>query len=297
VTGRRAATLLLACTAIVSMLTSSFAFAGTAEGCRAARNPWGVTSVCHEESSGVVPAMRDGSDSVTDDQSGSYEFVWTPACSSNQPSGDHISQDLCLNFTSCQRPHQFRWVLWGRLLSPTTRGMKAQEWQLLTTTCQRDKPTSGQSAPPVPQVTWQMVLNAVRRVGLPALTVQVQPADQTLVNFDTIFYAEPSTFTRTLTMLGRTVDVEAQPAEYHWHFGDGAVATTTTPGAPYPAKTIVHQYADAHVTMHPSVDVLYSVRFRVDQGVWQGIAERIDIPGPAVDLRTREATPVLSGQG
>jgi hypothetical protein len=140
-----------------------------------------------------------------------------------------------------------------------------------------------------------MVLSEIRRVGLPALTVRVQPEGETLVNLDTIFYAEPSTFGRRLEILGRDVDVEARPSQFNWSYGDGATETTSIPGAPYPAKTIVHQYSDAHVTVHPRVDVIYTARFRVDGGEWQEIPETIAIPGPPVDLRIREATPVLSG--
>lgn len=140
-----------------------------------------------------------------------------------------------------------------------------------------------------------MVLEEIRRVGLPALQVQVQPADKTLVNFDTIFYTRPEPFTRTLTILGRQVEVRAEPTSFHWRYGDGHTATTTTPGAPYPAKDIVHKYTDADVTVSPSVDVSYHARFRVGGGDWQDIPETITITGPATDLAIVEGTPVLTG--
>ena len=70
---------------------------------------------------------------------------------------------------------------------------------------------------------------------------------------------------------------------------------TRTAGDPYPSKTIVHRYADAHVTMQPSVATTYSARFRVGNGAWQDIAETVTIPGPADSLRVAEATAVLSG--
>jgi hypothetical protein len=87
-----------------------------------------------------------------------------------------------------------------------------------------------------PEITSAVVLNALRRIGLPALEVQIQPEDKTLVNFDTIFYAEPQTVTRDLTLLGQRVQVQATPSSYAWSFGDGAGTSTRTPGAPYPAK-------------------------------------------------------------
>lgn len=148
-----------------------------------------------------------------------------------------------------------------------------------------------------PQVTWQVVLREIKRVGLPAVPVQVQPAEETLVNFETIFYAEPQPFERELQLLGQTVNVRATATSFAWSFGDGATTQTTSAGAPYPSKEIVHEYTDAHVTVRPSVDVTYRAEFRVNGGPWQQIPETITIGGPAEDLRVVEATPVLVGEG
>ncbi len=139
------------------------------------------------------------------------------------------------------------------------------------------------------------MLNAIRRIGLPELTAQTQPADKTLVNFATIFYVEPQPFARTIRLLGQQVDVEASPSEFTWHYGDGTSMTTTTPGAPYPSKEITYSYSDAHTTVSPSVDATYTARFRVNGGAWQDIAETVTIAGPTTDLRISEATAVLSG--
>jgi hypothetical protein len=139
------------------------------------------------------------------------------------------------------------------------------------------------------------VLNALREIGLPALRAHTQPEDKTLVNFATIFYARPHSFVRTITLLGQQVHVEATPTSYAWHYGDGSSTTTSTPGAPYPAKDITHNYADAHVTVQTSVDVTYSARFQVGGGGWQDIPETVTIAGPASALRISEATALLSG--
>ena len=152
------------------------------------------------------------------------------------------------------------------------------------------------AATPKPQVTPGLVLTELRRIGLPSLQARTQPRDKTLVNFATIFYAEPQTFTRTLTLLGQSVDVEATPTSFTWHYGDGSSATTSTPGAPYPAKDVTHSYTDAHTTVQPSVDVTYSARFRVGNGAWQTIPDTVTIAGPAGALRISEATAVLSGE-
>lgn len=149
---------------------------------------------------------------------------------------------------------------------------------------------------PQPTVTPALVLEALRRLGLPAIEVRTQPEHKTLIHFDTIFYAEPETFRRTITLLGQDVDVEAVPERYTWHHGDGTSAVTATPGAPYPAKEITHQYTDAHETVATRVDVTYGARFRVNGGAWQDIAETVTITGPPTALRISEATAVLSGQ-
>ncbi|NUR08055.1 MAG: hypothetical protein HOQ22_13965 [Nocardioidaceae bacterium] len=140
-----------------------------------------------------------------------------------------------------------------------------------------------------------LVLTALRRIGLPALEAHTQPADKTLVNFATIFYTDPQPFARTLTLLGRRVQVQARPASYTWHYGDGTSTTTATPGAPYPAKDVTHSYTDAHITVQASVDATYTARFRVGNGGWQDIADTVTITGPGSALRISEATAVLSG--
>jgi hypothetical protein len=142
-----------------------------------------------------------------------------------------------------------------------------------------------------PQVTPDLVLNEVRRIGLPALQVHVQPAGDTLVNLDTIFYAEPLPFVRTVQLLGYTVDVDATPTAYDWSFGDGTGQVTESPGAPYPAGDITHAYTDAHVTQQASVDATYTVRFRVDGGEWQTIEEPSPLTGRARLSRSRRRCP------
>lgn len=141
------------------------------------------------------------------------------------------------------------------------------------------------------------MLNEIKRIGLPSLEVQIQPADKTLVNFDTNFYAEPEAFERQITLLGQDVDVRAKPTRFSWSFGDGAVAQTAYAGAPYPDLEVTHKYDDAGVTVSPSVDVTYTAEFRVAGGAWQQIPETVTISGPPVGLRVVEATPVLSGDG
>jgi hypothetical protein len=151
------------------------------------------------------------------------------------------------------------------------------------------------AAPPQPQVTQGVVLTALRRIGLPSLRARTQPEGKTLVNFATIFYTRPQAFTRTVTLLGRRVQIHATPSSFRWHYGDGASGSTSTPGAPYPAKDVTHYYERAHRTVRTSVDVTYTARFRVGNGGWQTIPGAVTIAGPTSPLRISEATAVLSG--
>ncbi|MDP3967996.1 MAG: hypothetical protein Q8Q02_06915 [Nocardioides sp.] len=148
------------------------------------------------------------------------------------------------------------------------------------------------------EVTPAIVLRALRRMGLPEVQARTQPEGTTLVNFDTIFYADASTQTRNVTLLGRPVTIEATPSEFTWHHGDGTSRTTTTAGAPYPAKDVVHRYAratGAGEQLRPRVDVTYTARFRVADGPWREIGETVTISGPPGALGVTEATPALTG--
>ena len=147
-----------------------------------------------------------------------------------------------------------------------------------------------------PTVTPGMVLTELRRVGLPALEVEIQPEGKTLVNFETIFHTAPRPVDVDLTILGQAVRVRATPTAYVWRFGDGSSLTTSTPGAPYPSRAIVHRYFDADVTVQPSVSVVYGARFRVGAGGWQDVGGTVTIPGPPEGLRIVEAVGVLSGE-
>jgi len=137
------------------------------------------------------------------------------------------------------------------------------------------------------------VLRAVREIGLPRLSVSVQPGERTLVNADTVFSTSPVPFDHSVTLLGFDVDLVATPTSYTWHHGDGTSRSTSKPGRPYPAFDVTHRYRKAAEVVRPSVDVTYQVRYRVDGGAWTTISQTITAPGPAAELEVREAVPVL----
>lgn len=142
-----------------------------------------------------------------------------------------------------------------------------------------------------------MVLNAFRRIPLPHLRSQSQPAAKTLINFDTIFFTDAEPLTRNLTLLGQRVRLEIEPSRFEWVHGDGTTSTTATPGSSYPAKDVVYRYADAHITVAHHVVVTWSARWSLNGGPLQAVDGTVTTSGPTTPLRVAEASPALSGAG
>lgn len=148
---------------------------------------------------------------------------------------------------------------------------------------------------PQPQdVRWEQILSEYREVLFPKLGVKVQPAGRTLVNLDTIVYTDESRVsTKTVTLLGFPVVVEATPMSYSWDFGDGGpVLITSTPGKPYPAREITHKYMKRGSTK-VTLTTNYAARFNVADTGWQYVDGTVPIAGPPTALLVREAVPVL----
>lgn len=147
-----------------------------------------------------------------------------------------------------------------------------------------------------PQVTEAMVLEAFRQVPVPALRSVSEPEDKTLVNFETILHTEAEPLTRTVSILGQRVRLEIVPSAFRWEHGDGTSATTSTPGAPYPRKDVVHLYQKAGVTVNHRVVVTWSAQWSLNGGPLQPVAGTVTTTGPTTALRVAEAIPALSGE-
>jgi hypothetical protein len=146
-----------------------------------------------------------------------------------------------------------------------------------------------------PEPTPGLVARAFKRIPLPEAKLIIQPPNgRTLVNFETNFYTEQGEFTRTVTLLGRQVELRIWPASFAWRFGDGESQESTSPGSAYPGLEITHEYQQRG-PVSPSVDTTYAAQFRVGQGPWRDVAGTVTIPGSPQELRVVEARPVLVG--
>lgn len=139
------------------------------------------------------------------------------------------------------------------------------------------------------------VRRAFKSIPMKPSPLHIQPPHgETLVNFDSIFYTDPTTIDRSLKLLGSTVDFHITVARYTWRFGDDQTEQTTDPGAAYPHQTITHRYLHKG-TVRVSLDTTYQADYRIDAGPQQHLADTVTIVGAPQQLKILTATPHLVG--
>lgn len=155
------------------------------------------------------------------------------------------------------------------------------------------------------QVTPGLVLREFKKLTWPSAELVVQPPDhRPLVNMETLYYTtldEPQT--QTIRLLGHKVEIEATPSLFVWHSDQGGETwETTDPSERFdpdlhddPAE-FNHWIYDKKGEVRPSVDVVYSGRYRLNGGDWQEIPETLTVVGDAIDVTVLEAVPVLTGE-
>ncbi|MBA3783380.1 MAG: hypothetical protein H0X12_16200 [Nocardioides sp.] len=171
-------------------------------------------------------------------------------------------------------------------------------WTLVATVCLDSK--DGDKGPGPKEVAAEF-----KRLTWPQATLVIQPPEgETLVNFDTIFYTTTTQpVSQSVQLLGSRVEIVATPSEYTWHWDQAKYATvaadaepfvTSDHGAPYPHQTITWQYIDAHQTVHPSIDITYSGRYRINGKRWKDLPVTHTVIGtPDQELDVLEAKPTL----
>jgi hypothetical protein len=137
------------------------------------------------------------------------------------------------------------------------------------------------------------VFRYFQTLPLPQLTTRQQPPGQALVGLPVIFFTDsPTTQTFTVDIRGFTVDIAATATSYTWDTGDGALLTTTDPGAPYPDQTITHDYSSGTYTA--SLTTTWGATFSVDSGVAAQVPGTTTTQGAPVTFSVRQARTVLT---
>lgn len=209
-------------------------------------------------------------------------FEWRLACGDKTTATSKGGAQPCAGNTSCP-PGKHMYRLWQVTPAEMPLGIQC----------------AGTTPPLAPkqQLTAAMIARAFRHVPLPALATRVQPADRTLVNFDTIFFTEARPITRTLTLLGQQVRLDIRPSRFTWTYGDGSTETTSVPGAPYPSKQVTHRYPHAHTTVAAHVAVTWTAEYSVNGAAPRPVDGTVTTVGPDTRLAIAEAVPALSGAG
>jgi hypothetical protein len=137
------------------------------------------------------------------------------------------------------------------------------------------------------------VFRYFQTLPLPQLTTRQQPPGQALVGLPVIFFTDSANAqTFTVDIRGFTVDIAATVTSYTWDTGDGAVLTTTDPGAPYPDQTITHDYSSGTYTA--SLTTTWGATFSVDGGVAAQVPGTTTTQGAPVTFSVRQARTVLT---
>lgn len=195
-------------------------------------------------------------------------------------------QPVCINAVECSSPpNTFKYHVFRSEDSGAT-------WQEVASVCLGED-----DADSLQVITEMRIIREFRHIAWPEADLVIQPPDgRTLVNLKTNFYTtttQPKI--QSVTIFGSVVEIEATPASYTWHFGDGSTASGTEPGDKYPNLEVTHTYVKADVTVRPSVDVTYSGSWRIDGGDWHDIDETLTVEGSRVELQVLTATPHLVG--
>lgn len=179
---------------------------------------------------------------------------------------------------------------------PTAKKPLFSEWSL--TNNPYDAPAKPKPSKPKKKVvrkppTAGQINTAVRQLIFPGFAVETQPAQETLINFDTILFTEPRNYSRSINLLGYQISLRAEPIRFKWVHGDGTTQLSNSPGKSYPNQNVTHRFAKSG-TMNLRVDTIYSVRYRIGNGGWQTLNSTISAPGPVTRITVREATALLT---
>lgn len=131
-------------------------------------------------------------------------------------------------------------------------------------------------------------------------TMSMEPNGWMIVGLETNFIASASAHVLSGELLGRSAEVRFIPTGYRWSYGDGATATTDTPGAswadlglrefePTPTSHIYRSSEDYSLQL----EVLYRAEYRFAGYDWQNIDGTVITMSAPMTARAVEAKTVL----
>lgn len=183
---------------------------------------------------------------------------------------------------------------WPEGSSPA--GVEGQ--QLVGTTC---LPNQVPGVSPVPTI--EMIVRAFHETRWAQAVVAIQPeGDTTLVNLPTFYRVawsragfEPGEVDTVdpSRMYGYRVQIRPRLIGYRYDFGDGETfGPTDSPGGTYPDGDVVHRYARPG-SYTARVEVTLGAHFRINDGPWIEIPDRVTVPQPGTTITVKEARAVL----
>ena len=132
-----------------------------------------------------------------------------------------------------------------------------------------------------------------KRVVVLKGAAQASPQPETLVNIPTRFTTDaPASYDIPLTLLGQPVTITATARRWTWHFGDGASASTTSPGT---AGLVEHVYRSS-TELGAYVVIEWSGTYRIGAGPSQPITGTATTVGDPTPLAVRQARTDLVDQ-
>ena len=237
----------------------------------------------------VAEQSHDPLDAPTSDSSDNVvgDWILQPVCAAVN-GGGCVTTQLCEDLTPAST--------WYFVVDGVQTGGYSQ--------CPGDPaPSAATPAQPL-TVTPGQVLQAFRRVELPASVVVIPPGGETLVNFPTNVYTESESFTETIEFFGgrMTVVLRIEPSSYAWHRGDGTVQRTEWPGRAWRKSDgreqrglITHIYLETTKDAPVSVDTTWSATWTLNGRDMGAVPGTVTIEGDSEPLDVLEARPVLVG--
>jgi hypothetical protein len=134
------------------------------------------------------------------------------------------------------------------------------------------------------------IAHEFQRSPVVAASIGSQPGPHTLRGKETNVWAEATTQTFNLTMLGQKVTITATPVAYTWNYGDGTIwGPTPTHGAPLHKDRIGEQTQTSHIytnTGHLTINLTthFNGTYTVNGGPELPIPGQGNIPSPPLPL-------------